>query len=267
MSLLKLQAKYDVDHALVLCKMYKFEQGVVFLYEKLKLFNEIVQHYMEAKQHGRIIKACKKYGGSDPDLWVQALSYFANEKDMCEKEIGQVLDNIDRHNLLPPLRVVQILSRNPDKQLSVVKDYIIKSLEQENGIIIADQAEIQQYQEQTHTMREEIEQLKTRPTTFQGTKCHACTNGLSLPAIHFLCMHSFHERCVVESDRQCPKCAPEFRKVMGKKEAMKQSASQHDPFFKKLDASKDGFATVAEYFGSGIFDKLEKKEKREEKDK
>jgi hypothetical protein len=48
--------------------------------------------------------------------------------------------------------------------------------------------------------------------TFQGTKCHACTSSLSLPAVHFLCMHSFHERCVVDSDRQCPICAPEFRK-------------------------------------------------------
>jgi len=59
MRMLKQQAKYDVDHALVLCKMYKFEKGVVYLYEKLKLFNEIVQHYMEAKNHAQIIKAAK----------------------------------------------------------------------------------------------------------------------------------------------------------------------------------------------------------------
>ncbi len=36
---------------------------------------------------------------------------------------------------------------------------------------------------------------------------------------------------------------------------MKESASQHDKFFKQLEDSSDGFSTVAEYFGRGIFDK------------
>jgi hypothetical protein len=42
---------------------------------------------------------------------------------------------------------------------------------------------------------------------------------------------------------------------MEMKEAMKQSASRHDAFFKQLEDSADGFSTVAEYFGRGIFDK------------
>ncbi len=36
-----LQARYDVDHALVLCKMYKFFRGMVYLYEKLKLYVQL----------------------------------------------------------------------------------------------------------------------------------------------------------------------------------------------------------------------------------
>jgi len=42
------------------------------------------------------------------------------------------------------------------------------------------------------------------------------------------------------------------------KESMRNSVSQHDKFFKQLDDSADGFATVAEYFGRGIFDSLPK---------
>jgi len=76
---------------------------------------------------------------------------------------------------------------------------------------------------------------------------------MQVPAIHFLCMHSFHQRCIVDSDRECPKCSQEYKKVREIQASMKQSALQHDKFFKALD--QDGFATVAEYFGRGIFDK------------
>ncbi len=34
---------------------------------------------------------------------------------------------------------------------------------------------------------------------------------------------------------------------------MRQSVNQHDKFFKQLEKSSDGFSTVAEYFGRGMF--------------
>jgi hypothetical protein len=47
----------------------------------------------------------------DSDLWIEALSYFAHRDDDCQHEIGEVLNNIDRENLLPPLPIIQILSQ------------------------------------------------------------------------------------------------------------------------------------------------------------
>jgi len=255
MALLKNQeSKYDVAHALVLTKTYNFEKGVLFLYSKLKLYHEILQHHMERGQHSRIITACRKYGDEDSSLWVSALSYFAGKKEVCEDEIVQVLDNIERDSLLPPLMVIQILSQSTTKPLAVLKDYIVRTLQQENNIINADQHEIESYQKDTLSMREEIHQLRTQARTFQGIKCHACSSGLSLPAVHFLCMHSFHHHCIVDNDRECPKCAPEFRKVKNLKESLKSSANQTERFFKQLEDSQDGFAAVAEYFGRGILD-------------
>lgn len=74
----------------------------------------------------------------------------------------------DRH-LLPPLMILQILSQNPNKQLSVVKDYIIHSLQEESDFIKADQEEIQRFQMETMTMREEIQRLHTQ----SGHEAHA----------------------------------------------------------------------------------------------
>lgn len=47
----------------------------------------------------------------DADLWIEALNFFALREDDCQHEIGEVLNNIDRENLLPPLPVIQILSQ------------------------------------------------------------------------------------------------------------------------------------------------------------
>ena len=37
------QPKYEPDHALVLCRLHGFKEGLVFLYDKLRLFREVVQ--------------------------------------------------------------------------------------------------------------------------------------------------------------------------------------------------------------------------------
>jgi len=55
------------------------------------------------------------------------------------------------------------------------------------------------------------------------------------------------------SSLSCPKCSPEYRKVLDIKESMRSSSNQHDRFYKQLEDSSDPFSTVAEYFGRGIF--------------
>jgi len=93
-----------------------------------------------------------------------------------------------------------------------------------------------------------------RPITFQGLKCHQCLSGLSLPALHFLCMHSYHQRCVADSESECPKCAQQYRQVRGIRESLRSAAALHDRFFKRLEEEQDGFSVVADYFGRGMFE-------------
>jgi len=264
MALLKSKAQYDYNHALVLCKMYDFEKGVLFLYsDKLHLYHEILQYHMSRNKHQGVIRACSQHGDKDPTLWTAALSYFASKDETCEEEIKEVLKNIQRHGLLPPLRVIQILSENGNKPLSVVKDYIIKTLQEENDVITKDQEEIQRFRETTKKMREKIRGVKTKSTTFQGIRCHACPNALSLPAVHFLCMHSFHQGCIADGEKECPTCMPEFRKVKEMREKMKASSSQHNEFFNQLSKSRDGFKCVATYFGRGMFEDHSKESEHE----
>ena len=297
MTLLKSFAgKYDMDHALVLCKLYRFEKGILYLYAKLSYFNEILLYHIEHNQPNRIIPVCNKYGSTVTQLWVQALQYFAQRgDDSYQEEIGEVLEVIERMQLLAPLMVINILAGHTHgsgsadgkeageqkddkagagtgKPLSVIQNYIVKLLKQETSAINADTVEIARYAHDSAQMEAALERLRTQPIVFQVGKCSGCGAGLSLPAVHFLCGHSYHTRCC-EGGRagrdvsdgesssggggggyECVKCAVEYRKVREIKDSLRSSVNAHDRFFKQLGDSADGFATVAEYFGRGVFD-------------
>lgn len=109
-------------------------------------------------------------------------------------------------------------------------------------------------QEDTVAMRKEIEDLRTNARIFQLSKCTACTFTLDLPAVHFMCMHSFHQRCLGDNEKECPECAPDYRKVLEMKRSLEQNKDQ-DQFFQQVKSSKDGFSVIAQYFGKGIISK------------
>ncbi|OWM75442.1 hypothetical protein CDL15_Pgr021606 [Punica granatum] len=250
---------YDVDLAIILCEMNGFTEGLLFLYEKMKLYKEVIACYMQAHDHEGLIACCKKLGdsgkGGDPSLWADLLKYFGELGEDCSKEVKEILTYIERDDILPPIIVLQTLSRNSCLTLSVIKDYIARKLEQESKLIEEDRRAIEKYQEDTSAMRKEIQDLRTNARIFQLSKCTACTFTLDLPAVHFMCMHSFHQRCLGDNEKECPECAPEYRSVMEMKRNLEQNSKDQDRFFQQVKTSKDGFSVIAEYFGKGIISK------------
>lgn len=256
------QPLYDVDLAIILCEMNSFNEGLLHLYEKLKLYKEVIACYMQAHDHEGLIACCKRLGdsgtGGDPTLWADLLKYFGELGEDCSKEVKQVLTYIERDDILPPIIVLQTLSRNPCLTLSVIKDYIARKLEQESKLIEEDRIAIEKYQEETSNMRKEIQDLRTNARIFQLSKCSFCSFTLELPAVHFMCMHSFHQRCLGDNEKECPECAPEYRAVLEMKRNLEQNSTNQDHFFQRVKNSKDGFSVVAEYFGKGIISKTKK---------
>lgn len=240
---------YDVDHALVLCKMYMFEDGVIRLYEKKDLYINIVEHYMELNEHQKILDTCRKWTKQCQRLWVRALAYFAG-KNNCEKEIKEVLTMIP--GLLEPLMVCQILARNESISLSVCRDYITQYLQDQQERIHRDLGSISKLKEGITKMRTQIDELTHVATIFQGTQCHSCSNPLELPVVHFLCSHSYHKDCLVDNTNTCPKCNPEYQNVLTKQENMQKKKKKNDTFFEELKMSDDSFKVLAEYISFGV---------------
>lgn len=245
-------SNYDTEHVLVLVQSYGFREGILKMYEKLSLHYDIVQYYMEVKDHENLIQSCIKYGSNDPNMWIQVLSYFANENEPYEKEILQILSKIEKDDILPPLLVIQILSKQKTS-LGVIKDYLAVKLKSEQLVINEDLEKIKEHQTETNRMRAEIEQLKTSAKIFQLAACSFCNNTLELPAVHFMCGHSFHQRCLNDLD-ECSQCQKKNKEILQLKKRFEESLDQHELFFKELKRKpNEGFSVVSEYFGRGIF--------------
>nr|XP_039266743.1 vacuolar protein sorting-associated protein 11 homolog [Styela clava] len=255
---------YDTDQALVLCQMHCFRPGILFLYESAALYQQILRYHMDHEAMGLVVETCRKHGSKDPSLWQQALTFFARQEDVkCEEHIMQVLTHVDKNNLLPPLLVIQLLSRSSTVSLSVIKDYILRRLQKETEEIDQHEKVIQQCQEDTKKMKEQIEELKTTATIFQVTKCSLCNHDLELPSVHFLCKHSFHQHCFEsysENDQECPVCAGENRKILEhmreQEQALLNNRNLYDQFSSQVRQSRDGFSIIADYFARGVFNKV-----------
>lgn len=225
----------------------------------MKLYKEVMACYMQDKDYQGLISCCKRLGdssrGGDSSLWADVLQYFGERGEDCSKEVKEVLIYVEKDNLLPPLIVLQTLAKNPELTLSVVKEYISRQFQQTSQLIEEDRKTIDKYQEETVAMRKEVQDLRTNARIFQLSKCTACTSTLDLPAVHFLCMHSFHQRCLGDNERECPVCAPGNRTLLETKRNLEQTANDHDRFFQLVRNSDDGFSVIAEYFGRGILNK------------
>lgn len=135
------------------------------------------------------------------------MNYFCECKPLPIEHIKTVLDYVERRSLLPPLMVIQILGKNDDIPLSVIKDYVINRLKMERKVVEEDYVEIEQLQSDTTKMKAELEDLSGAARIFQYTKCIGCGLPLDLPAVHFLCMHSYHQHCLTDNSAECPKCS------------------------------------------------------------
>ena len=135
------KGQYDREHALVLVQTHNFREGILFLYESLELYQDILQYYMEVQDKDGVVRTCERFGKQDPTMWVQVLLYFValHETEDVSAETQKVLKHIDEERLLSPLVVVDILGRSKGTKLSTVKDYIVKRLEKDMGTIEQDQ--------------------------------------------------------------------------------------------------------------------------------
>ena len=68
----------------------------------------------------------------------------------------------EKMKLLPTLRVIEMLCRSPNATLGLARDYLIRTLQSDQSSISEDERLIQQYRQETSSVREKIRDIKTR---------------------------------------------------------------------------------------------------------
>ncbi|KAH7257727.1 hypothetical protein BKA59DRAFT_491268 [Fusarium tricinctum] len=256
----------ESSNVLLLSHLADFHDGTVLVKEQAKLLFDIFRSYTSAKDTRGAMKALRKYGPEEPQLYPAALAYLTSDPKVLEEagpdELANILNKIDKDGLMAPLQVIQTLvgqsSGGGVATMGMIKPYLHETITRERKEIASNRNRINTLRGDTEKRREELADLGSKPAVFQATWCSDCSQRLDLPAVHFLCKHSFHQRCVRNSgndgDAECPKCASENDMIRKMREGQRERAGKHELFKGDLENSDDRFSTLAEWFSRGVMD-------------
>ncbi|KAI0181715.1 vacuolar protein sorting-associated protein 11 [Hypoxylon sp. FL1284] len=248
------------SNVLLLSHLSDFRDGTTLVKEQSGLLFDIFRSYTSAKDTRGAIKALRKYGPEEPQLYPAALAYFTSDARILEEagpeELENVLKRIDQDGLMAPLQVIQTLGSNPVATMGMIKPYLHETISRERREIATNRRQINSFRKETESKRVEISELGSKPAVFQAQRCPGCGGLLELPAVHFLCKHSFHQRCLKQnedgSEVECPVCAVNNAAVRAMKRGQDERADRHDLFKDALEKGDERFKTVARWFGQGV---------------
>ena len=118
----------------MLSHLSNFRDGTTLVREQQGLRFDIFLSYTSAKDTAGAIKALRKYGPEEPQLYPAALAYFTSDQKILEEagdELDDVLKKIDEDGLMAPLQVIQTLSTNAVATMGMVKKYLSDTIERE----------------------------------------------------------------------------------------------------------------------------------------
>ncbi|XP_050089225.1 vacuolar protein sorting-associated protein 11 homolog [Anopheles aquasalis] len=251
--------RYDRMHALAQCRVQEFWPGVMYLYEEDKLYHLILRHYLQYREYDNLLACCRRLGQTDSTLWLQALNGLKNDSAAPPHVFTQVLQVISQKRLQAPLQVLDCLAFENGPTFASVKEYFAQIFQKEQDTIRSEEELARTYSEKSIAIKLHIKHLQEGNVEFQNTTCDACKQTLLMPALFFLCKHSYHQDCIrgySETERDCPVCNKNNMQQIEALRAQSEARDQHEQFHNMLERSSDPFAVVADYFGRGLFNKL-----------
>lgn len=234
----------DTASAMLLFHLGSFDQGSILMQERAGRTEDVFRSYCTAKDTKAVIDFLRKKGENEPHLYTLALKYFTSSSHVVQEagsELGFVLNKIQEKKLLAPLQVVQALSLNAVATVGIVKTYLSDIIERERKDIRTNRSLIDSYRSESNAKLQEGKDLAETARVLQVSRCSRCGGTLELPVIHFLCKHSFHQRCIPATgdELECPMCQESNDAVHAIIESKAQMAERQDFFKESLAASRD----------------------------
>ncbi|GBE90218.1 hypothetical protein SCP_1900670 [Sparassis crispa] len=260
LSVLQSTVPYDPTHALILCSTRSFTPGLVLLWERMGMHEDVLRFWMERAREGapgasaEVVHRLDTYGEARPQLYALVLRFLTSTQELLaahSADVQRILRHVDEAHIMHPLGVVQVLSRNGVTSVGLVKQWLIERITQGRDEVQMDQQLISSYRSETQAKLKQVEELSDpdRPRVFHVTQCSACGGQLDLPSVHFMCNHSYHQRCLPEQDTECPNCARAHALVREIRRNNARLAGQHELFLSEV--REGGFASLAAGFARG----------------
>ncbi|KAF8343340.1 vacuolar membrane protein [Amanita rubescens] len=257
---------YDPTHALILCSGHGYTDGLVLLWERLGMYEDVIRFWMDKARRADVrstvpdasdlvVEHLKRYGPSQPRLYLLVLRFLTSTPELLTKhqaDVKEILEYVDKQGILTPVGIIQVLSRNNVASVGLVKDWLGARIKDAKDEIQNDQDLTKSYRSETATKLRQVRDLSNseQPRVFHVTRCSACSGQLDLPSIHFMCDHSYHQRCLGEHDTECPSCVREHSLIREIRRNNERLAEHHEVFLQEV--KENGFEAVSGAFGRGV---------------
>ena len=136
---------YDVNHALIICSTCHFTQGLVLLWEKLEMHEDVLRFWMDKEKSSgssgdenganeassQVVHYLGLYGPKHRHLYPLALRFLTSSEALLNrhsKDVESVIEYVDEEKIMPPLTILQLLSRNGIASVGLVKGWLIRKI-------------------------------------------------------------------------------------------------------------------------------------------
>ncbi|KAJ7169515.1 hypothetical protein C8R46DRAFT_1089039 [Mycena filopes] len=250
---------YDPTHALILCSSRGYTRGLVLLWERMGMYEDVLRFFMDSSEpdaSAEVVQRLTVYGTARPQLYLVVLRYLTSTPTLLarhEADVRTVLEHIDKEGIATPLGIIQVLARNDVASVGLVKEWLMMRIQTARSEIQSDQEWTTSYRLETAAKLKQVEDLADpeHPRVFNVTRCSNCNGQLDLPSVHFMCNHSFHQpRCLQESETECPICVRDHGFIREIRRNNERLADQHELFVSEV--KEGGFSALASAFSRGI---------------
>lgn len=131
---------YDPTHALILCSTRSFTPGLVLLWERRGMHEDVLRFWMDryavdptSDASTEVVRYLRAYGASRPTLYPLVLRFLTSTRALLSKhrtDVEAVLEHIESEKIMSPVAVVQVLSRNDVASVGLVKQWLMTRLKE-----------------------------------------------------------------------------------------------------------------------------------------
>jgi len=136
---------YDTNHALIVCSTCQFTPGLVLLWEKLEMHEDVLRFWMDREKSSgssgddnganeaskQVVHYLDLYGPKHRHLYPLALRFLTSSEALLNRhstDVERVVGYVDEEKIMPPLAILQLLSRNGIASVGLVKGWLVRKI-------------------------------------------------------------------------------------------------------------------------------------------